>query len=40
MSKNWHPYELTQQQIDQTKKVETAVCNELNHWGARASPSP
>lgn len=40
MSKKWHSYELTQQQIDQTKRVETALCNELNLLSREGVPVP
>lgn len=40
MAKKWHAYELTQEQIDQAKRVEDTLCNELNLLAREGVPVP
>jgi hypothetical protein len=40
MSKKWHAYELTEAEIAQSKRVEVALCNELNLLAREGIPLP
>lgn len=39
MPKSWHRQEPTQEQIEQTKRVEVALCNEINLLAREGIPA-